>query len=95
MLLHVTVVIFVLRYILLNMLSSPLHPAFLAAALLSAKSFAGLVPVHPSDLEVFPVLHERSSVKTIGDFSLVTSHENDTLLNLYAFLIVSSGFSHN
>jgi hypothetical protein len=68
------------------MLSLPFQAGFLAAVLLATESLAGPVAFRPSDLEVFPVLQGRSSVITLGDYSLVTSHEDYTLLDLYVAL---------
>lgn len=65
------------------MLSLPFQAGFLAAVLLATESLAGPVAFRPSDLEVFPVLQGRSSVITLGDYSLVTSHEDYTLLDLF------------
>ncbi len=63
-------------------MSSLIRACILVGGLLAAGSRAGPVAVRSTDIEVLPTIQERLAPMVLGNYSLVTSHENDVLFNM-------------
>jgi hypothetical protein len=63
-------------------MSSLIRACVLVGGLLAAPSRAGPLAILSTDIKVLPAIQERFAPLVLGNYSLVTSHENDVLFNL-------------